>query len=93
MKEVMAIVFFGIEKAYDSIWREGLLITMNKLGIDGRLHNWIMDSEISESFDILDGIPQGSAISPKPFNIMINNTFENTGTGIQSSLHADDGAI
>lgn len=25
MKEIMAVVYFDIEKAYDTIWREGLL--------------------------------------------------------------------
>lgn len=105
MKEVMVIVFFDIEKAYDSMWREGPLIKMNKLGIGGRLSNWIMDfltkrtfkvkvgSEISDSFDIVNGIPQGSVISPILFNIMINDIFENIGVAIQSSVYADDGAI
>ena len=68
----------------------------------GRLYNWAMDfllnrtfqvevgSEISGSFSIKNGIPRGSAIL---FNIMINDIFESTGKGIESSLFADDGAI
>ena len=43
MKELMTIVFFDIEKAYDSMWREGLLIKMNKMGIRGRFYNWVLD--------------------------------------------------
>ncbi len=39
----MNIVFFDIEKAYDSMWREGLLIKLNKIGIRGRLYNWVLD--------------------------------------------------
>ena len=82
MKEVMVIVFFDIEKAYDSMWREGLLIKMNKLKVGGSLYNWVMDfpsngtfqvkvgSEISGSFSIKNGKPQGSAISPILFNII-----------------------
>lgn len=36
MKELMVIVFFNVEKAYDSMWREGLLIKMNRKGIGGK---------------------------------------------------------
>jgi hypothetical protein len=39
MKELMIIVFFDIEKAYDSMWREELLIKLNKMGIRGRFYN------------------------------------------------------
>ena len=42
MKEGMATVFFDIEKAYDTKWREGLLINMERLGIGGRLYNWVL---------------------------------------------------
>lgn len=43
MKEVMAVVYYDIEKAYDSMWREGLLIKMHEMGIGGRLSNWVLD--------------------------------------------------
>lgn len=60
------------------LWQEGL----NKVDIGARLHKYILEkSEISESFDIKNGIPQDSVISPALFNIIINNIFENTGTG------------
>ena len=104
-KEVMVIVYFDIEKAYDSMWREGLLIKMQGMGIGGRLYNWVLDflsyrkfcvkvgDTISDSFDIINGIPQGSAVSPILFNIMINDIFVDVGRNIGSSLYADDGAI
>lgn len=44
----MVIVFFGTKKAYDSMWREGLLIKINKMGIGVRLFNWVLDF-LSES--------------------------------------------
>ena len=43
MEELMTIAFFDIEKAYDSMWREGLLIKLNKMGIRGRFYNWVLD--------------------------------------------------
>ena len=39
MKAIMAKLHFDIEKAYDSLWREGLLIKMHEIGIGGRLCN------------------------------------------------------
>ena len=68
---------------------------MNKLGISVRMDNWMKDfiwnitfkvKVGSKSFDIINGIPQGSAISVILFNIMINDIFERTGTGMQSSM-------
>lgn len=35
MREYLVAVFFDIEKAYDTLWREGLLIKLNKLEIGG----------------------------------------------------------
>lgn len=32
IKELMAVVYFDIEKAYDSTWKEGLLIKLSKMG-------------------------------------------------------------
>ena len=105
MKELMVIVFFDIEKAYDSMWREGLLIQMSRMGISGRFYNWVLDflsernfrvkvgPEISDEYDIVNGIPQGSVISPVLFNIMINGIFMNLDRRICASLYADDGAI
>ncbi len=43
MKEYMFAVFFDIEKAYDTLWREGLLIKLNKLDIGGTFYNWVLD--------------------------------------------------
>jgi len=71
----------------------------------GRLYNWVLDflsnrtfrvkvgDAVSDDFRIENGIPQGSAISPILFNIMINDIFVNVDGNIGSSLYADDGAI
>lgn len=87
------------------MWREGLLIKLEKMGIKSRLYNWVLDflsdrtfkvrvgDAISEEYSILNGIPQGSSISPILFNIMINDIFVDIGRGTGSSLYADDGAI
>ncbi len=40
-RESVVAVFFDIEKAYDMMWREGLLIKLCKLGIKGQMYRWI----------------------------------------------------
>ena len=40
MKEVMVAVFLDIEKTYDTMWREGVLIKLGKMGINGKMYNY-----------------------------------------------------
>lgn len=42
-KEKVVAVFLDIEKAYDMMWREGLIIKLKKAGIDGNMVRWIKD--------------------------------------------------
>ena len=98
-------VFLDIEKAYDSLWKEGLLIKIYDLGVRGRMFNWIKDflmkrtiqvrvgGKISKTVEIDNVTPQGSAISPVLFNMMINDIFLYIWERIWQSLFADDGAI
>ena len=43
MKDIMVAVSLDIENAYDTMWREGLLIKLDKMGISGRMYNYILD--------------------------------------------------
>uniref|UniRef100_A0A8C2HUK7 Uncharacterized protein n=1 Tax=Cyprinus carpio TaxID=7962 RepID=A0A8C2HUK7_CYPCA len=104
-RESVVAVFFDIEKAYDMMWREGLLIKLGKLGIKGQMYRWIKEfllgraikvrigNSYSEKFMIENGTPQGSIVSPLLFSIMINDVFEDLENGLGFSLFADDGAI
>lgn len=42
-KESVIAVFLDIEKAYDMLWREGLMIKLEEMGVGGRMFNWIND--------------------------------------------------
>ena len=41
--EITLACLIDLEKAYDSIWREGLLVKLHHLGIKGRTWKWIKD--------------------------------------------------
>lgn len=104
-KEALVGVFFDVEKAYDMMWKEGLLIKLEKMEIKGRMYNWIRDflfnrtiqvrvsTAFSQIHTIENGTPQGSVSSPILFNIMINDIFTKVDRGIGRSLYADDGAL
>jgi len=103
-KKTVVAVFFDVEKAYDMMWKEGLMIKLDKMGIGGRAFNWVKDflygrsirvrvgKEIS-GYLIENGTPQGSVISPLLFSITINDVFSDVGPGVGRSLFADDGTM
>uniref|UniRef100_A0A3B5Q0T1 Reverse transcriptase domain-containing protein n=1 Tax=Xiphophorus maculatus TaxID=8083 RepID=A0A3B5Q0T1_XIPMA len=103
-KESVVAVFFDIEKAYDMMWKDGFLIKLKKMGINGSMFYWIKDflqdrsiqvriGQLSEKFFVENGTPQGSIVSPLFFSIVINDMFDNLESGMGFSLFADDGAI
>ncbi|XP_063075987.1 RNA-directed DNA polymerase from mobile element jockey [Engraulis encrasicolus] len=104
-KEQVNAVFFDIEKAYDMLWREGLLIKLEAMGISGRLYNFVMDfllnrtievrvgQSYSDTYPVDNGVPQGSVCSPLLFSVMINDIFSDIDANIGKSLYADDGAL
>jgi len=83
------------------LWKEGLLIKLKLLGIKGKMFQWIkgflsdrviqikVNGEVSESYSVENGVPQGSIISPLLFSIMIDDVQNSVGV----ALFADDGAM
>ena len=102
-KESTLAAFIDMEKAFDSVWRDGLLVKMHKLGIRGKIWSWISDflsdrtarcylkgSHGVEFFTFV-GLPQGSVISPILFIIFLQDIFR--GISCQKVKFADDGTI
>lgn len=104
-KETVIAVFLDVEKAYDMVWKEGLMIRLSELGISGRTFNWIKEflferyiqvrvgGALSGRYPVENGTPQGSVISPILFSIMINYVFRQVDGDIGRLLFADDGAL
>lgn len=104
-KEVIIAVFLDIEKAYDMMWKEGVLNKLHRMRFGGRVFNWVKDflfgwkiqvrigSEVSNQYTVVNGTPQGSDFSPLLFIIMINDIFFKLLADIGRLLFVDDGAL
>ena len=99
------VTFFDFSRAYDKVWREGLLAKMIKLNVPYRFIKYTrlflsarktvveINGVRSNEFYLNEGLPQGSAISPLLFLLFINDITEFTKDRATPSLFADDTAI
>lgn len=104
-KETVLVIFFDIEKAYDMLWKKGLLIKLKLVGIKGRVFNWCKDflternitvkvnGVLNRYYKVENGTPQGSIIIPLLFSLMINDVFKDVGCSVDVDLFADDGVM
>uniref|UniRef100_A0A3P9P5F4 Reverse transcriptase domain-containing protein n=1 Tax=Poecilia reticulata TaxID=8081 RepID=A0A3P9P5F4_POERE len=99
-KESVVAIFFDIERAYDMMWREGLLIKIRRMGMFRWVKNFLEGRQIqvkirkdySESMNIENGTPQSSIVSLLLFSVVVNDMFKEVEGGMGFSLFADDGA-
>lgn len=98
-------VFFDIKGAFDMTWRYGILKEIYDYGIRGTLPKFIesflkgrtfrvrVGDSLSNLKVLENGVPQGSTLSCKLFNIAINRIAENVDPEIVKCLYVDDLAI
>ena len=77
--------FVDFQKAFDRVWRTGLLWKLQKYGINGNFYNLVKsmynntkycvksNNCFTEEFDSKIGVKQGCNLSPTLFNIFIND--------------------
>ena len=100
--EHVTVVFFDIEKAFDTTWKAGILRDLHNMGLRGNLPNFIdnflqhrqfqirIGSALSDWHSQEEGVPQGSILSPILFEIKINSIIETISSDTNSSLYVDD---
>ena len=98
------VTFFDFERAYDKVWREGLIAKMIKLELPYSFIRYTrsffscrrtsveINGTRSKEFYLNEGLPQGSAISPLLFLLFINDITDYQSPGAAPSLFADDTA-
>ena len=100
-KTFCIVVYLDIKGAFDAIWHEGLLFKLKKIGERDQVLKWIQSylksrkvkvrigNKTSEGKDLICGLPQGGALSPMLFNIMLGD-MPSTPAGIYLVSYADD---
>lgn len=98
-----AMVLLDLEKAFDSVWHDGLIFKLLNSNYPMRLVKIVQSyltcrkafvqvgTSSSTSFELPAGVPQGSLLSPHLFNIFINDVpLPKNG---EVAMYADDTAI
>lgn len=100
-----AALFLDINKAFDSVWHRGLLYKLAKLEtpeylihivkefIEDRILRIKINSTYSDEFIPLQGVPQGSPLSPLLYNIYCHDIFYHSSPNSYVLQYADDTAL
>lgn len=102
LNQHMISVFFDIEKAYDSVWRDNIIRTLYDWNIKGNMLHFIKKFLSNRSFYVMientrsnrffqeNGVPQVEILSVCLFLVAINSIQNCIPTDIDFSLFADD---
>lgn len=98
-------LFLDINKAFDSVWHEGLLYKLAKMGtpdflihltrqfLEGRFLKVRINNTYSDTFKPLQGVPQGSPLSPLLYNLYCYDIYQPRKPNRYILQYADDTAL
>jgi ribonuclease HI len=83
--EYCLVVYLDIEGAFDSVWPDGLLFKLHRIGVGDQMLAWLysyfknrsvqvrVGNSKSMSQPMKVGVPQGAVLSPTLFNVMLHD--------------------
>ena len=98
-------VFSDLEKAYDTVWKYGVIRDLHKVGLRGRMPMFIQNFLSNRVFRVClgsvysdihgqeMGVPQGSILSVTLFILKINSIANVIPASFEKSLFVDDFSI
>jgi hypothetical protein len=84
-KKKLHLCFIDFSKAFDNVWRDGLLLKLQRQGFGGKFYNMIKSmyrpyqtalkygNGLTSTFTSNKGVKQGDNLSPSLFNIFLND--------------------
>ncbi|XP_058816244.1 uncharacterized protein LOC131679522 [Topomyia yanbarensis] len=96
------IAILYIAKAYNTVWREGVIQQLQRWGIQGNLGVFIQNfltnrrfrvcigGTLSDEFREANGVPQGSILAVTLFLVRMNSLFTALPGGVYVFVYADD---
>ena len=104
-KQQSMTVWLDLEKAFEKVWTEGLILKLIKLKVSHNMLRWIiqfvkertacvsLQGKRSHTGEIRNGVPQGGVLSPTLFLIFLNDIKEEMTKNVQPAGYADDMAL
>ena len=98
----MYATWIDLQKAFDKVWTDGLLMKLQRCGIAGNMLHWIrsylhnrrarvtVNGQKGKKVLLRHGVPQGGVLSPTLFHVFINYLIQLMPKGIYPALYADD---
>ena len=101
-QKLVLVSWIDLQKAFDKVWMEGLLVKLLRNGIASNMFNWIksylykrrakvsVDRIHSKKFLLGHCVPLGGVLSPTLFLLFINDLVSELPKGVKAALYADD---
>ena len=98
----MYAAFIDLEKAYDQVWRDDMWRTLAMYGVSGRLLRAVkalyedskarvrVEDELTECFDVRQGVRQGCPLSPWLFNVFMDMVAQEARAKLKGGVCLDN---